>query len=100
MWWNRKIFGFGISNRNLSKTVRGRRNRGKACGKSASVRFPCERIFPAVRKTLPFAGRGPKERYKKLGRREGEDDSSPVDMIEAMDLEVLDIGVVFRTYTA
>src|SRR5262249_32512910 len=30
----------------------------------------------------------------------GEDHSSPVDMIEAMDLEGLDIGVGFRTYTA
>ncbi|TMA97040.1 MAG: hypothetical protein E6J74_06495 [Deltaproteobacteria bacterium] len=41
-----------------------------------------------------------KERYKKLGRREGEDHSSPIDMIQAMDAEGLDIGVVFRTYTA
>src|SRR5262249_21634001 len=41
-----------------------------------------------------------KERCKKLGRREEEDQSSPVDMIEAMDCEGLDIGVVFRPYTA
>ena len=73
---------------------------GKGLWQIGERPVPVRANLPARQEDITIRRARTKERYKKLGRREGEDHSSPVDMIEAMDLEGLDLGVVFRTYTA
>jgi len=73
---------------------------GKGLWQIGERPVPVRANLPGRQEDIAIRRARTKERYKKLGRREGEDHSSPVDMIEAMDLEGLDIGVVFRTYTA
>ena len=66
-----KDLGSATSNRNSSKTVRGRRSQGRGCGKSASGRFRFDRIFPAGRKTSLSAGRELKKDTRSLGGVKG-----------------------------
>jgi predicted TIM-barrel fold metal-dependent hydrolase len=73
---------------------------GKGLWQIGERPVPVRANLPGRQEDIAIRRARTKERYKKLGRREGEDHSSPVDMIEAMDMEGLDIGVVFRTYTA
>jgi len=73
---------------------------GKGFWQIGERSVPVRADLPGRQEDIAIRRQRTKERYKKLGRREGEDHSSPVDMIAAMDTEGLDIGVVFRTYTA
>ncbi|HEY2920845.1 MAG TPA: amidohydrolase family protein, partial [Candidatus Binatia bacterium] len=73
---------------------------GKGLWQIGERPVPVRANLPGRQEDIAIRRQRTKERYKKLGRREGEDHSSPVDMIQAMDNEGLDIGVVFRTYTA
>ena len=73
---------------------------GKGLWQIGDRPIPVRANLPGRQEDIAIRRHRTKERYKKLGRREGEDHSSAVDMIEAMDTEGLDVGVVFRTYTA
>src|SRR4030095_6158495 len=61
---------------------------------------PVRANLPGRHEDIAICRQRTKERYKKLGRREGEDHSSPVDMLRGMEAAGVDVGVVFRTYTA
>jgi len=73
---------------------------GKGLWQIGDRPVPVRADVPGRQEDIAIRRARTKERYKKLGRREGEDHSSPVDMIAAMDSEGVDAGVVFRTYTA
>ena len=73
---------------------------GKGLWQIGDRPVPVRADIPGRQEDIAIRRARTKDRYKKLGRREGEDHSSPVDMIAAMDSEGVDAGVVFRTYTA